>query len=115
MSQAMSLLLLSNDEKSDLVDDLFNLGYTIYVRNNINDIIKIMRHHSYFAALIDHNSVEVDVLESILTIRDFYPELPIIIIDGFFEGMDVVMKQKNIFIINHEFQEIKKKLSEVFA
>jgi DNA-binding response OmpR family regulator len=75
-----AVLVLGSNDNQDLVDVLFDIGYTPIVRERMQGALDRLRHERFAAIIVDRDHVNVDVLEFTLNIRDFDEQTPVVVI-----------------------------------
>jgi len=113
MKDKSSVLVLTNDEQSDLVDTLFELGYIPLIREKMVTALKDIHHKSAAVVFLDMQFVEIDALEFVINVRDIDQHLPVVIVNGSIEGEKEILNQHNTFIIPRSVDQIKKLLNGV--
>ena len=114
MKNFSSVLVLTNDEQSELIETLFDLGYVPLIRKKMITILKDVHHKHVEVIFLDLQCIEIDALEFVLNVRDIDQHLPVVIVDGKkIEGEKQILSQQNIFLISNAFDQIKKILNEV--
>ena len=114
MKDFSSVLVLTNDEQSDLVDTLFDLGYVPLIRKELTSTLKDIHHKCVGVIFLDLQCLEVDPLEIVISVRDVDHHLPVVIVNGKdIEGRNQILDLQNIFFIPNKINQIKKVLNEV--
>lgn len=113
MKDNSTVLVLTHDEHSDLIDTLFTLGYVPIIRQNMVSALKEIHHKSAAVVFLDVKFVAIDALEFIINVRDIDQHLPIVILNGSIEGETEILNQQNTFIIARAFDQIEQILNEV--
>lgn len=105
--ESASILVFTQNENSELVEFLFNLGYVPLIQSQILSILKEIKHRTIRVVFLDLKHVGIDSLEFILNVRDIDQELPIVIANGKFEGETEINQLKNIFLISTKQKQIQ--------
>lgn len=113
MKDNSTVLVLTNDEHSDLFDTLFSLGYVPIIRHKMVSALKEIHHKSAAVIFLDVQFIEIDALEFVINVRDIDKHLPIVILNGSIEGETEILNQQNTYIIARAFDQIEQILYEV--
>lgn len=113
MKDFSSVMVLTDDEESKLVDALFNLGYVPLIRKKMTSALRDIHHKCVALVFLDLNNVDIDALEFVINVRDIDQELPIIIVNGRIEGKKEVLNQKNIYIVANVLAQIKSQIDVI--
>ena len=113
MKDFSSVLVLTNDDQSNLLEALFDLGYIPLIRQRMWPALQEIKHNNVDIAFLDLTCVEIDALEFVINVRDIDQHLPIVIVDGLMEGEKEILNQKNIFVISNQIVQIKHILEKI--
>jgi DNA-binding NtrC family response regulator len=114
MKNFSSVLVLTNNEQSDLVNTLFDVGYVPLIREKMTSVLKDIHHKCVAVIILDLQCIEIDALEFVINVRDIDQHLPVVIVNGKnIEGKKQILNQHNIFFISNVYDQIKKFLNEV--
>jgi hypothetical protein len=96
------VLVLGDDDKSQLVKKLFSFGFTPIVHDDMFEGLKKLRHERFEAVFVDRDHLEADVIEFALNVRDFDERIPIIAAGKPSDAYEnqVLMKQRNVFVFD---------------
>ena len=108
-----SVLVLTNDETSEVVEALFDLGYVPLIRTKMTTALKDIRHKCVTVIFLDLRCVEIDALEFVINVRDIDQYLPVVIVNGSMEGEKQIFDQQNIFFISKTFSSMEKSLTRI--
>ena len=114
MNNFSSVLLLTNDEQSDLAETLLKLGYIPLIRQNMITALRDIQREFVAIIILDLKSTKIDVLEFVINVRDIDQYIPVVIVDEPIEGKEVIINQQNIFFISKAFDQIKKILNMIY-
>ncbi|MBN2009968.1 hypothetical protein JW960_11550 [candidate division KSB1 bacterium] len=112
MKTSSFILILSNDGKSKLADNIISLGYQPRTNNRIEAVLHDIKHKCYKIIFLDFHNIPIDALEFIFNIRDIDSLIPVIIVNGAIEGHEILSKEHNVFIIQNTQKDIADALSK---
>lgn len=117
MGTSSSVLVLGTDERSDLVETLFDLGFMPLMRKEMQRALDRIRHEQFAAVFLDRKKGEVDVLEFILNVRDIDPQVPVIVIGKVAEESQrkFIFTQEHVFLFNDTPAELKREIPRVLT
>lgn len=114
MKNFSSVLVLTNDEQSELIETLFDLGYVPLIRKKMMTTLKDVHHKHVEVIFLDLQCIEIDPLEFVINVRDIDQCLPVVIVNGNkIEGEKQILDQQGIFLIPNRVDHIKGILNEV--
>jgi CheY-like chemotaxis protein len=102
MSHSTLVMIIDDGPKNGLQERLFEMGFTPFVKNNINDALDRIRHEGFAMLIINKEHPQIDALELVLNVRDFDREIPIFIFGvGSNYPEDRILKQQhNVFLVD---------------
>lgn len=78
--RTQAVLVLGTYANRNLIDELFNIGFSPLVREDIQAALDKLRHEQFAAIIVDGKHVNADVLEFTLNVRDINEELPVVVL-----------------------------------
>ncbi len=114
MSAANLVLVLAHKGHSSLSDDLFEMGFTPFVRDNIETAISNLRHKKFRFVIYERNNLDVDPLEFIFNVRDVDENIPVLILSEAPDSIedDILMHQDNVHVIRDYYKQFRNMLYE---
>ena len=113
MNDFSAVLVLTNDEQSELVGTLCDLGYDPLIRKQMATALREVHHKQVAVLFLDLQCADIDALELVINVRDIDQDLPVVIVNGFIEGKKEILKQPHIFVISKALDHIKNTLSMI--
>lgn len=100
MSKPRIVLVLGDDDGSQLVETLFRFGITPIVHDDMRTGLNKLRHGRFDAIFVDRDHLEADVIEFALNVRDFDVHIPIIAAGKPANSYEnrVLLQQPNVFV-----------------
>jgi len=75
------VLVLGSEENGALREGLFESGLTAIVRQTMQSALERLRGRGLAGIIVDSRNVACDVLEFVLNVRDFDPDIPVFVLD----------------------------------
>lgn len=72
----------SNEQLDRLMNMIFDAGYQPVIRNRIDRLSSIIHRQDFVFAAVLCDQDAVDSIETVLTIRDYRSDLPVIVIES---------------------------------
>ena len=109
------ILVLGHKGHSSLSDDLFEMGFTPFVRDNIESAIYNLRHEKFILVIYERNNLEVDPLEFIFNVRDVNENIPVLILGESPDSKedDLIVQQNNVHVIRDYYKEFRNSLHDI--
>lgn len=116
MGHSKTILVLGINHKSDLEETLFNLGFIPIFRKDILPALEKLRHDRFKLVIMDLRSLDVDVLEFILNVRDINSRIPVLVLGDSKSCLNHqdVLDQLNTFILISKAKQLRKQLNTFF-
>lgn len=116
MGHSKTILVLGVNHKSDLEETLFNLGFIPIFRKDILPALEILRHDRFKLVIMDLRSLNVDVLEFILNVRDVNSRIPVLVLGDSKSSLNHqdVLDQLNTFILIPKTKQLRRQLNTFF-
>ncbi len=116
--QSNAILVLGDENDTDLRESLFSIGLIPLYRENMQDLLGKLRQGAYDAVVVDQDQERADVLELLLNVRDLNETIPVIILGAqksFVELDQMLGSQPHAFMIKKSTspKTLGKKLKEV--
>jgi DNA-binding response OmpR family regulator len=74
------VLLLGSHKNKELTDALTEAGFEPIVRRTMLEALDKIRRRAFSAVVIDRDVTDVDLLEFTFNVRDYRPDVPIIVV-----------------------------------
>jgi len=107
MENLASILIVTSDEQSELVEIMFNLGYLPLIRRKMYPALNMIRHKCVDAVFLDFDQMEIDALEFIINVRDLNSVIPVVIVDTPIDEKEFLLKQNYVVLIEKDVNQIK--------
>jgi CheY-like chemotaxis protein len=116
MDSLLTVLVIGKDEKSPLVETLFDFGYMPLLRRDMHDALYKLRHERFRAIFVDRSYEGIDALEFILNVRDINGDIPIILIGQPLDQHEeeILKKQPNLHLFENVHNGAEKKMQKIF-
>lgn len=75
-----SVLVLGSYKNGDLIEVLHDAGLEPVIRGTMLEALDKIRHASFSAVVVDRDVSDVDLLEFAFNVRDYRPDIPIVIV-----------------------------------
>ncbi len=115
MSASNLVLILGYDNQSSLTDDLFEMGFTPFVRDNVEKALSNLRHEHFIFVVYERSDLEVDPLEFVLNVRDINDHIPVIILGETSNQREdkVLLEQDDVYVITDYYKEFRNLLYNI--
>lgn len=106
MMQELHILVITENENSDIVRTLLRHRAIPITRRSIQSAIDLLQHTNIIAIVIDREHKSIDSLEFILNVRDITEGIPIYIPDEFSrkEDWSIINNLENIVVYEDKKQ-----------
>ena len=102
-----AVLVLGSEEKKNLMEAIFDIGFTPLVRKSMEEALDELRHECFAAVIVDgeHLGPDVDLLEFILNMRDIRHQTPVFVLAllGSEQTKGVILSRPNIFLLSKPY------------
>jgi DNA-binding NtrC family response regulator len=88
MEKQKHILVITDDENSQVIEMLLRLQVVPVIRRSIMSAINLLRHLSIIAIIIDKQHQDVDSIELILNARDVAGKIPIFVPEQYQRKVD---------------------------
>lgn len=115
MNNSSIVLVLGEEERSELMEMLFELGYLPLMRKDILNALDKIRHEKCAAVFLDQSHEDVDVLEFILNVRDIDSRIPVIVVGQLEDESHrrIIFRQEHLFLLNGTPANLKRDIQKV--
>lgn len=79
MSFSPTVLILSPEDRNELVETAFEVGLIPLIRHRLIGALETVRHERLAALIFDIDHSDVDLIELVLNVRDVQKGLPVIV------------------------------------
>lgn len=115
MSASNLVLVLGYEDQSSLIDDLFDMGFTPFVRADSEKALSSLRHEKFKFIVYERRDLEVDALEFVLNVRDIDFSIPVIILGGADDQKEneILTNQDSVYVVTDYYGEFRPLLHEI--
>ena len=102
-----AVLVLGSKERKNLMETIFDIGFTPLVRKSMEEALDELRHECFAAVIVDkeHLGHDIDVLEFILNVRDIKQQTPVFVLArlGSEQTKVLILSRRNIFLFSKPY------------
>lgn len=104
MEKQKHILVITDDENSQVIEMLLRLQVVPVIRRSIMSAINLLRHLSIIAIIIDKQHQDVDSIELILNARDVTGKIPIFVPEQYQRKVDwsIILTLGKIIVYNEK-------------
>jgi hypothetical protein len=115
MNKFNLILVLSKVTQSNLVEDLFEMGFIPLVKPDINNVIHEIRHQHFILLIYHGDDLDIEPLEFVISVREMDGIIPIIILgsDVSKKEKELLMREPNVFLVKNYYQDFRKILKQI--
>lgn len=117
--RSQAVLVLGTYANRNLIEVLFNIGFSPLVREDIQGALTKLRHEQFTAIVVDRKYANTDVLEFVLNVRDIDKEIPVVVLGKLTdEAVHRTLQNQNQTIVVEEIgntEKLAEKLEQILT
>jgi len=103
------VLVLGTYANRNLIELLFNIGFSPLVREDVQGALAKLRHEKFAAIVVDRKYANADVLEFVLNVRDIDEQIPVVVLGKLTdEAVHNTLKNQNWTTVVEEIENTDK-------